>query len=173
MKFLIVSLLLVFASSNAFPEEVEKQSKEVSTVNPDDELFYNFSFGVSAFECMLGVEIQKGSHSIGLGGCGQVSYRYFTNPHSDSLLYGLMVGHNSGYQRYDSKKEIDGVIYEDKESTYAGFGAGYRWLWLSGWNATTSLAIVYNEEEYSNPGQPKKKDPSVILFPGITAGYKF
>lgn len=173
MKFLLVSLLLVFASSNAFPEEVDKQSKEAETVNSDDELFYNVSFGVSAFECMLGVEIQKGRHSIGLGCCGQVSYRYYTNPYSDSLLYGLYACHSSGYQQYDTKKEIDGVMYEDKESMSAGFGAGYRWQWLSGWNVTTSLAINYKADEYSNPGQPKKKETSVILFPGITAGYKF
>ena len=173
MKFLLVSLLLVFISSNVFSEEIEKQSEKVNTINLDDELFYNVSFGVSAFECMLGVEIQKGSHSIGLGGCRQVSYRYYSNPYGDSLLYGIYAGYRSGYQQYDTKKEIDGVIYEDKESIYSGLGIGYRWQWLSGWNVTTSLAINYMNNEYSNPGQPKKKETSVILFPGITAGYKF
>ena len=173
MKFLLVSLLLVFASSNVFAEEIKKKSKEVNTVNHDDELFYNVSFGVSAFECMLGIEIQKGSHSVGLGGCGQVSYRYYSNPYDDSLLYGLYGGYRSGYLQYETKEEIDGVIYDDKESMYAGFGVGYRWQWLSGWNVTTSLAVNYMINEYSNPGQLKKKETSVILFPGITAGYKF
>lgn len=173
MKFLLITLLLVFTSSNIFSEEIEKKSEKVNIVNPDDELFYNVSFGVSAFECMFGVEIQKGSHSIGLGGCGQVSYRYYSNPYEDSLLYGLFAGYHSGYQQYDSKKEIDGIIYDDKKSLYAGFGVGYRWQWLSGWNVTTSLAVHYTDNEYSNPGQPKKQETSVILFPGITAGYKF
>ena len=173
MKILFVFLLLIFASGNAFPEEIKKKSEEVNTVNPDDELFYNVSIGVSAFECMLGFEIQKGNHSVGLGLCRQVSYRYYTNPYGDSLLYGLYAGYRSGYLQSETKEEIDGVIYEDKKSMYAGVGVGYRWQWLSGWNVTTSLAIVYNEEEYSSPGQPTKKDPSVILFPGITAGYKF
>ena len=140
MKFLLILIFLVLVSSSALSEKVKQTSEDVNILSPDDELFYNVSFGVSAFECMLGVEIQKGSHSIGLGGCGQVSYRYYSNPYSDSLLYGLYAGYHSGYQRYDSKKEIDGVIYEDKESMYAGFGVGYRWQWLSGWNVTTSLA---------------------------------
>ena len=173
MKFLLVSILLIFTSSNAFPDVIEKKSEKINILTPDDELFYNVSFGVSAFECMLGVEIQKGSHSIGLGGCRQFSYRYYSNPYGDSLLYGIYAGYRSGYQQYDTKKEIDGVIYDDKESVYTGFGVGYRWQWLSGWNATTSLAINYMENKYFNPGQPKKKETSVILFPGITAGYKF
>jgi hypothetical protein len=173
MKFLLVSLLLVFASSNVFAEEIKKKSEEVNTVNPDDELFYNVSIGVSAFECMLGFEIQKGNHSVGLGLCRQVSYRYYTNPYGDSLLYGLYAGYRSGYLQYETKEEFDGVIYEDKKSMYAGVGVGYRWQWLSGWNVTTSLAIHYMDDEYSNPGQPKKKETSVIPFPGITVGYKF
>lgn len=173
MKLLLISIFLVLVSSSALSEVVRQTSEDADILNPDDELFYNVSFGVSAFECMLGAEIQKGSHSLGLGVCGQVSYRYYSNPFGDSRLYGLYAGHSSGYQQYESKKEIDGVIYEDKESMYAGFGAGYRWQWLSSWNVTTSLAIHYMDEEYSNPGQPKKKETSVILFPGITAGYKF
>ena len=99
--------------------------------------------------------------------------RYYNNPYDDSLLYGLYAGYDSGYQRNNTKKEIDGVIYEDKESIFGGFGVGYRWQWLSGWNVSTSLSIHYMEEEYSNPGQPKEIETSVILFPGLNAGYKF
>ena len=55
----------------------------------------------------------------------------------------------------------------------AGFGVGYRWQWSSGWNVTTSFSIHYMVEEYSDPGQPKKKETSVIPFPGINVGYKF
>ena len=173
MKILFVFLLLIFASGNAFPEEIKKKSEEENTVNPDDEVFYNVSIGVSAFECMLGFEIQKGNHSVGLGLCRQVSYRYYTNPYGDSLLYGLYAGYRSGYLQSETKEEIDGVIYEDKKSMYAGVGVGYRWQWLSGWNVTTSLAIHYMDDEYSNPEQPKKKETSVIPFPGIMVGYKF
>ncbi len=173
MKLLLVFLLLLFTCSSAFPEEVGEKSVEVNTVKLKDGLFYNVSFGVSAFECMFGVEIQKGSHSVGLGICGQLSYRYYTDPHSDGLFYGLYAGYKSGYLQRESKKESNGVIYEDKESMFAGFGVGYRWQWLSGWNANTSLSIHYMHDEYTNPGQPKKKERSVILFPGITVGYKF
>ncbi|MCK4708838.1 MAG: hypothetical protein KAU21_09490, partial [Gammaproteobacteria bacterium] len=101
MKFLLILLFLVLVSSSALSEEVRQTSEDVNILNPDDEPFYNVSFGVSAFECMLGVEIQKGRHSIGLGGCGQVSYRYYTDPYGDSLLYGLYAGYRSGYQQYD------------------------------------------------------------------------
>jgi hypothetical protein len=174
MNFLLVSLVFLFASSNVvFPDEVKKHSQEVAAVNPDDELLYNLSFGVSPFECMLGIELLKGAHSIGLGGCGQLSYRYYSNPYGDSQLYGIYAGYSSGYQRDESKKEIDGVLYEERESVYAGVGAGYRWQWLSGWNVTTSLAIHFMNDEFSNPGEPKKREKSEILFPGITAGYKF
>ncbi len=170
MKFLLGSILLLLACSNAFSEE---KSADVDAVELNEELFYNVSFGVSAFECMLGVEIQKASHSVGLGICGQLSYRYYSDPYVDSPFYGLYAGYRSGYLQRETKEESDGVIYEDKESMYTGFGAGYRWQWPSGWNVNTSLVIHYMHDEYSNPGQPKKKERSVILFPGVTVGYKF
>jgi len=173
MKFLLVSLLLIFGSSNAYSEEVEKRSNIDKPVNSDNELSYIISGGVSAFECMVGVEVKKGSHSVGLGICGQLSYRYYSNPYDDSYLYGLYTGYSSGYQRYEDKKEIDGVIYEDKKSIFAGVGIGYRWQRPTGWNTTLSIAIHYMEDEYSNVGQPKEKETSVILFPGITVGYQF
>lgn len=59
MKTILVSLLLAFASSKAFPEEVDKPSKDENAANFNDELFFNVTFGISAFECMLGGEIQK------------------------------------------------------------------------------------------------------------------
>ena len=173
MKILLVYLLLVFSSSNVFSEAAVKGSNEEKVVSAEDEVFYNVSFGVSAFECLFGIEVLKGKNSLGLGGCGQVSYRYYNSPNGDSRFYGLFVGQSSGYEQYESKEVIGGIVYEDKESVYAGFGAGYRWQWPSSWNLAASLSVHYMEEEFFNPGQPKKNDTSVILFPGIVVGYKF
>ncbi|MCP4075336.1 MAG: hypothetical protein GY744_04035 [Gammaproteobacteria bacterium] len=173
MKFLPVSLLLVFGSSSVYSAEVEKLTNIDRPVDSDNELSYIISGGVSAFECMVGVEVKKASHSVGLGICGQLSYRYYSNPYNDSFLYGLYTGYSSGYHQYEDKKEIDGVKYEDKKGIFAGVGIGYRWQKPSGWNTTLSMAIHYMEEEYSNVGQPKEKQTSVILFPGITVGYQF
>jgi len=171
MKFLLVSLLLLFLNGNVFSEEIEKVSEEGYILNPDDEPFYNALFGVSPFFGILGIEIQKGSHSVGFGFPLRIFYRYYSSPYSDSLFYGLYAGRSD--QPDNNEKKLDGVIYEDAVTVDAGFGLGYRWQWLSGWNVSTSLSIHYMEEEYSNPGQPKEKETSVILFPGLNAGYKF
>lgn len=171
MKFLLVPLLLIFASGNAFPEEIEKTSEEGYIVNPEEEPFYNVLFGVSPFFGILGIEIQKGSHGVGFGFPVRLFYRYYRNPYGDSLFCGLYAGRSE--QPDNIEKKLDGVIYKDAETVDAGFGVGYRWQWSSGWNVTTSFSIHYMDEEYSNPGQPKKKETSVIPFPGINAGYKF
>ena len=155
MKFLLVPLLLIFASGNVFPEEIEKTSVEGYIVNPEDEPFYNVLFGVSPFFGILGIEIQKGSHSVGFGFPVRLFYRYYGNLYGDSLLYGLYAGCSK--QPDNIEKKIDGVKYKDAETVDTGFGVGYRWQWSSGWNVTTSLSIHYMVEEYSNPGQPKKK----------------
>ena len=172
MKFLLISFLLLFVNAYAFSEEVEKTSKQGYIVNPEDEPFYNVLFGVSPFFGILGIEIQKGSHSIGFGFPVRLFYRYYSNPYGDSLFYGLYAG-RSKQQPYNDEIKLDGVIYEDAVTVDAGFGVGYRWQWSSGWNVTTSFSIHYMVEEYSNPGQPKKKETSVIPFPGLNAGYKF
>lgn len=164
MKFLLLTFLfLVLLSSNSLSEEVRQ--------TPEDELFYNVSFGASAFDGMLGIELQKGKHSAGLGLPLRLSYRYYSDPHGDSLFYGLYVGRSE--QPDQVEKKLDGVVYEDAETVDAGFGVGYRWQWASSWNVTASFSIHFMDEEYSNPGQPKEKDSSVILFPGIHVGYKF
>ena len=171
MKLLLVSFLLLFVNGYAFAEEVEKTSEEGYIINPEDEPFYNVLFGVSPFFGILGIEVLRGSHSVGFGFPVRLFYRYYNKPYADSLFYGLYAGRSK--QPDNIEKKLDGVIYEDAETTDAGFGVGYRWQWSSGWNVTTSFSIHYMDEEYSNPGQPKKKDTSVIPFPGINAGYKF
>jgi len=171
MKFLLLPLLLVFASGNAFPEEIEKISEEGYIANPEDEPFYNALFGVSPFFGILGLEIQKGNYSVGLGLPLRLFYRHYSKPYGDSVFYGFYVGHSK--QPDNIEKKLEGVIYEDAVTTDAGFGGGYRWQWPSSWNVTACLSIHFMDEEFSNPGQPKKKDSSVILFPGISVGYKF
>jgi len=170
MKFLLIPLLLIFTSGNVFPEEIENTSEEGYIVNPEDEPFYNVMLGVSPFFGILGLEFQKGSHSVGFGFPVRLFYRYYSNPYGDSLFCGLYAGRSKAP---DNEKEIDGVTYKGAETVDTGFGVGYRWQWASGWNVTTSFSIHYMVEEYSDPGQPKKKETSVIPFPGINVGYKF
>ena len=171
MKLLLVSFFLLLVSGNALAEEDKKISEEGYILNPEDEPFYNGLFGVSPFFGILGIEIQKGSHSAGFGFPMRLFYRYYLNAYNDSLFYGLYAGRSR--QPYNIEKKLDGVIYEDAETVDAGFGGGYRWQWSPSWNVSASLSIHFMHEEYSNPGQPKKKESSVILFPGINAGYRF
>ncbi len=171
MKFLLTSLFLVLISSSVLSEEARQTSEDSNILSPNDEPFYNVSFGASSFDAMLGIELQKGNHSVGLGLPFRLSYRYYCDPYGDSLFYGLYAGRHEQPDQYE--KKLDGVIYENAETVDAGFGTGYRWQWPSSWNVTASFSIHFMSEEYSNPGQPKKKDSSVIFFPGINVGYKF
>jgi len=170
VKFLLISLLLVLVSSSALSEELGQTSDDAYILSPEDEPFVNVSFGPSPYG-MLGIELQKGKHSVGVGFPERVSYRYYSNPYGDSLFYGLYTGRFK--EQDNGGKTFKGVRYKDAEGVDAGVGAGYRWQWPSGWNVTASLSIHYMDKEYSNPGQPKKKETSVILFPGVNVGFKF
>lgn len=171
MKFLLASLLLVFASSNAFSEEAGKTSKEGYILSPEDEPFYNVLIGISPYDGILGIERQKGSHSVGVGFPERVSYRYYRNPYGDSLFYGLYAGRFK--ELGNNGKTFKGVRYRDADGMDAGVGAGYRWQWPSGWNVTAIFSIHYMDKEYSNPGQSKENETLVILFPGVAIGFKF
>jgi len=171
LKFLLTFLYMVLVSSNVLSEEVKQASQDEYILSPDDEPFYNVSFGVSSFDGILGIERQKGRHSVGLGFPFRLSYRYYKAPYRNSLFYGLYAGRSE--QPDQVEKKLDGIIYDKEVTVDAGFGAGYRWQWPSSWNVTASLSIHFMDSEYSNPGQPKEKDSSVILFPGILVGYKF
>ncbi|MCK5395004.1 MAG: hypothetical protein KAJ32_03385 [Gammaproteobacteria bacterium] len=170
MRFLFISLLLVLVSSSALSKELGKTSNDAYILSPEDEPFINVSFGPSPYG-ILGIELQKGKHSVGIGFPERVSYRYYSNPYGDSLFYGLYAGRYK--QVGNDEKTFDGVIYKNEENMDAGFGVGHIWQWTSGWNVAASFSIHYMDEEYSSPGQPKKKETSVILFPGITVGFKF
>lgn len=167
----MVLFFLALASGQAFPENSGKKTEGKQILNPDDEPFYNVSLGISPFDGVLGVERQKGSHSIGIGFPERISYRYSVNPYSDTLFYGLYAGRFE--EPGDGGKQYRGVKYRDAEGVDAGFGAGYRWQWPSHWNVTATISIHFMEKEYSNPGEPKEKERSVFLFPGINIGYKF
>jgi len=171
MQLHLVSILLIFISGYAFSEESIKTSVEELTLSPDDEPFYNVLFGVSPFDGMLGIEVQKGSHSIGFGFPGQVSYRYYSQPYSNSPFYGLYAGLFK--EQGDGGKKFEGEVYENAEGFNAGAGAGYRWQWSSGWNITACLSIFYMDKEYSSSGEPEKHDTLVTLFPGVNVGFKF
>ncbi|MEA3354470.1 MAG: DUF3575 domain-containing protein [Campylobacterota bacterium] len=172
MKSLIQLLLIVWASSNLYSSGFQNRSQEIKSFNIDDEIFYNLSFGVSAFECMMGIEVQSTNHSIGLGACRQISYRYYKNPNRDSIFYGIYAGKDSGYDRGESKKKINDIVLKDKDSSFGGIGAGYRWQWVNNWNLTANIALNYSKTKYFNQDQMLEEN-SLILFPGITVGYRF
>jgi hypothetical protein len=170
MKLLLISLLLVLVSSSALSEELGQTSDDAYILSPEDEPFVNLSFGPSPYG-ILGIELQKGKHSVGIGFPERVSYRYYSAPYGDSLFYGLYAGRYK--QVGNDEKKFDGVIYKNEKNMDAGFGIGHMWQWSSGWNVAASFSIHYMYEEYTYPGQPKKKETSVILFPGINVGFKF
>jgi len=172
MKFLLIFLLLVFFNGYAFSGDFDvKTSEESFASSPDDELFYNVTFGISPFDGLVGIEFQKRNHSVGLGIPWRVSYRYYADPDGDSPFYGFYLGRFK--EQGDGGKTYKGISYKDAEGVDMGIGAGYRWQWPSGWNVTGILSLHYMDKEYSSPGQSKKYETLVLLFPGINVGYKF
>lgn len=172
MKFLLITFLLITFSDSAFSDDVENFTPEKRyDSGTDDEFIYNVSIGISPFDGFLGIEFQKRNHSIGIGLPGRVSYRFYSNPERNSPFYGLYIGRFE--EQGDGGKKYKGVEYQNAEGKDGGIGAGYRWQWPSGWNVSAFLSIHYIDKEYSNPGQSKVTETSLLLFPGINVGFKF
>ncbi|MGK0440909.1 MAG: hypothetical protein ACJA0N_000704 [Pseudohongiellaceae bacterium] len=164
MKFMLKAVLVYWFASAAV-------AGEKHILSPEHDPHLNIVLGVSPFLGVLGIEYQHGNHAFGLGFPGRLAYRYFIDPYSDSVFLGGYLGRYS-IDEYDEREK--GILFEEKESSYYGVGAGYRWQWQAGWNVTTSLAIERYENEYSNQGAMSKlKETGTSLLVGLNVGYKF
>lgn len=146
-------------------------AQDILVAREDGPRFLNINFGISPFDGVLGLEYQYGHHSIGAGWPGHFSYRYYFEAYEDSVFWGLYFGR---YDVEENNERVGGILFYDYETRFHGVGTGKRWLWPSGWNVTTSLALEYYEDEYSNPGALRilTRD-GVFLFPGVAVGYRF
>lgn len=163
-RIALLLLVTLFTGVSAFAENA---SLPVSREDP----FVNLVFGVSSFLGVIGAEYQDVHHAYGIGLPGRISYRYFDEPYADSSFLGLYIG---TYTITDADEVYQGVFYRKVKSSYLGAGAGYRWLWASGFNVTTSIALEYFKDEYSNSSSNiKGTDTGFFPFPGINIGYKF
>lgn len=141
------------------------------TSSGSDSVYFNPIIGLSPFVGVIGFEIQKEHHSLGVGIPGNISYRYYFNPNKNTKFWGVYYGE---FDVEDNDERVDGVFFRDFETAFVGMGIGYRWLWHSGWNVNASISIQYYDDEYSNPGSAMKAtERGVMLFPGINAGYRF
>lgn len=146
-------------------------AQDIWVAKDDGPRFFNISFGFSPFDGILGLEYQFGHHSVGAGAPGHFSYRYYFDPHEDSVFWGLYFGR---YDVEENNERVGGIVFRDYETRFYGVGTGKRWQWPSGWNVTTSLALEYYEDEYSNPGALRTRtENGVFLVPGIAVGYRF
>jgi len=170
MKLLLSVCCLFIFSTPCFAEnELTDQTENI--LSPDNEPYFNFVFGFSPLDGILGIEYQNKNHSFGAAIPGRYSYRYYDKPYQDTKFWGIYLG---GYSDEDIDKTLEGVKFTEAKRSYFGAGMGYRWQWPSGWNVSASIALEHLDSEYSNPDSPLTATEKVFfLFPGINAGYKF
>jgi len=170
MKLLLSACCLCIFSTPCLAEnELTAQTENI--LSPDNEPYFNFVFGFSPFDGILGLEYQKNNHSFGIGLPGRYSYRYYIKPYQDTKFWGVYLG---GYSSDNINKTLDGNEFTKVKYAYVGAGLGYRWQWPSGWNVSASIALEYLDREYSNPDNPLiATREGLLLLPGINAGYKF
>jgi len=170
MKFFIKLVCICLISTSCFGQDVEQVTGK-SILNSDSNPYVNVVFGISPFLGVLGAEYQREKHAFGIGYPNRLSYRYYVSPYQDTKFFGGYFG-KMNYKDFDDT--FEGVLYQHLETEYIGVGVGYRWQWLSGWNASTSLAIHYYDYEYKNPGSTQRAtENGFFAFPGINVGYKF
>ncbi len=130
---------------------------------------FNGKLGLSPYTGLLGVEIQKGKWSLGLGVPGNVSLKRYMHANDDSVFYGVYWNQykDNSYDDYEQ-----GAYFDSFERKSYGIGAGYIWLWESGWNVSTGLSVSEFEKEYTNSDFKLTKD-GVRIELELSAGYKF
>jgi hypothetical protein len=170
MKAIIVSVLVFSISSLSYAEDntpIDSKSNRFTAAN---EPYFNGVLGISP-EAVLGFEYQKGHHVFGVGIPGAISYKWFKNPYANSKFYSVYIG---GFNNAENNEVVDDVFYKKYKTSFVGAGIGYRWQWQSGFNVTTSIALHYSKNEFSNPNSSTvKKESSLFPFPGVVVGYKF
>jgi hypothetical protein len=136
--------------------------------NSSDYMF-NGKLGLSPYTGILGLEVQKGKWSLGVGFPASVSLKRYNYENEDSLFYGIYWNNfkNDNYDDFEN-----GMFFDEYERESYGVGAGYIWLWESGWNASTGLSIGEFEEEYTNPYGKLIKD-GIRIDLELSVGYKF
>ena len=172
MKKIVMTIccLLIF-STTSFAEEDQSENIAPQKKEPA----FNIMFGISPFLGVLGFEFKDGHHAYGIGFPERISYRYFYKLNEDTKFWGVYAGRFSLSETdTDDTYEYDGVHYSDVERSSIGAGVGYKWQWESGWNVTTSIAIEYFDEEYSDTAITQTAtDSGFMPFPGLNVGYKF
>ncbi len=167
----VLSVFLFFLSASVYGEEADCVVADSDILSTSDDPHFNVVLGISPFIGLLGMEAQIGKHAIGIGLPASVSYRYYSSPYRDTMFFGV---YYRSYSFDDVNEKVDGIRYSDLKRTHIGIGIGYRWQWQSGWNISTSISFEHYDEEYSNPGQGRRRtEKGTIPFPGINGGYKF
>ncbi len=164
------SLFVFFMITSCFAEDIKQVARE-SSLSLDNKIHLNTILGFSPFLGVFGAELQLKKHPLGIGFPNRLSYRYFLRPYNDAKFFGMYFGKMT-YKNAD--EVVDGRQFRDLDTQYIGTGMGYRWQWLSGWNASISFAIHYYDYNFSNPGSSlHDSEKGFFPFPGGNIGYKF
>jgi len=174
MKFILITSHLLFFSTSCFAE-IKSIDQIEDILNQENDPHFNIIFGISPFVGLLGFEYQKGHNAFGFSPLTRISYRYYYKPYQDTKFWGVYLG-SYIHNRIDTDEyySLHGVDYDEVKSSFFGAGIGYRWQWASGWNTSTSIALEFAHNEYSNPGTSQSDDEfEAFPFPGVNVGYKF
>lgn len=156
MKKLLI-IFLTFLSVNIFAEE------------KTSEYIFNGKLGLSPYTGVVGLEVQKNKWSLGFGLPASVSLKRYVNENEDSLFYGVY-WNNFSNNNYDDTE--NGIFFERYERKEFGIGAGYIWIWESGWNTSTGLSVGDFEEEFTN-SDVKLIKTGVRINLELSVGYRF
>ncbi len=156
MKNFLFFCFLLF-SANLFGEENAS------------EYIFNGKIGASPYTGIVGFEVHKNKWSVGLGYPTSISLKYYSNENTDSVFYGLYSNNFSNNNYNDTE---NGIFFEEYERKSFGIGAGYIWIWKSGWNASTGLSVGDYEEQFTN-SDVKLVKTSVRINLELSLGYRF
>ena len=133
------------------------------------EYMFNGKLGISPYTGLLGLEVQKGKWSLGVGFPVSVSVKRYQYENEDSLFYGVYWNNltDNSYDDYE-----DGILFDEYERESYGLGVGYMWLWESGWNTSTGLSVGEYKKEYTNANL-KYFEEGYNLNVELSVGYKF
>lgn len=153
----VFGVALCLLAVNVYAEEVSS------------DFSFNGKLGVSPYTGLLGVEIQKGKWSLGLGVPGNLSIKRYMHANEDSVFYGVYWSQykDNSYDDYEQ-----GAYFDSYERKSYGVGAGYIWLWVSGWNVSTGLSVGEFEKQYSNSNFTLTED-GIRIDLELSVGYKF
>lgn len=148
-------------------------AREVGTQNSADHSAVDLRFGVTPFLGVLSAEYQAGHYGIGIGFPGQLAVSYYRDPGRDSFFYSVAI---ASYQNDSFDDYEEGYHFQRRNTEAATLGGGYRWLWSSGWNVTTSAGLQYNKSHYKNDrfarvSSMEKETTGLVM--GIALGYAF